>query len=194
MKYLESGKNWFLLLFFLGLILLGLFGYGKYSYGLFGRKITPPNSAILFFAIPMMIPYFVIVFIQLFQNKEEDEKINAIKDANVENLLREGMCIEVIFKKAVSEMYETTVEKNTDIELLKNELLFLEDNLYPRRDEIITIVTLEYNVRDEIYYKKVIFPYTKENTEICLKFQKSTSLYFDKNDPQNSIVDLGFLE
>ena len=194
MKYLQSGKNWFLLLFFLGLILLGLFGYGKYSYGYIRRNIFQPNPSVLFFAIPMIIPYLVIVFIQVFQNKEEDEKINAIKDANVENLLRDGMCIEVIFKKAVSEMYETTVEKNTDIELLKNELLFLEGNLYPRSDEIITIVTLEYNVRDEIYYKKVIFPYTKENTEICLKFQKSTSLYFDKNDPQNSIVDLGFLE
>lgn len=193
MKHLESSKNWFLLLFLLGLILLGLFGYGKYSYGLFGRKITPPNSAILIFAIPMLLPYIVITFIQLRQNKTVEEKIEKITDTNVEKLLRDGVGIEIIFEEAVTDLYETTLEKNSDIELLKSELLFPYSNLYDSRDEVITIVTLQYTVKNETYIKKVVFPYTKKNTEICLKFQKCTKLYYEKNDPQNAVVDLHFL-
>lgn len=170
MKNLESSKNWFLLLFLLGLLLLGLFGYGKYSYGLFGRKITPPNSAILIFAIPMILPYIVVIFIQLIQNKTVEDKIEKRTDAKVEKLLLDGIGLEIIFEEAATDLYETTLEKNSDVELLKSELLFPYDHLYDNRDEIITIVSLQYKVKNETYIKRVVFPYTKKNTEICLKF------------------------
>lgn len=183
--------NILLLLFIAGMILLGLFGYGKYSYISYARKITPPNPAILVFAIPMILPYIIKSFADFFLSKNVDKQGAVL---NTTNLLEKGASQKIIFKNDVTEMIEMKAEDHSDFEILKGELLFPYQNFFKSEVETFTRVTLKYTANTENYYKQITLPLTLENASICLKMQVSTFLYYDKNNPENAIVDLKFLE
>ena len=173
------------------MIILGLFGYGYFSYGTFGAKITKANPFILPFAIPLILPYIISSFLKIYHNKKEENK----KKDDSQFLVNYGKKAIIDFKKSVKEIEEFNKYSNTDLEIIKYFIFFPLNNFTTQKIVVEgSTIKIEYKVNYKKYYKEFQVPFNSETTKQILKIKTSTVLYYDENNPSNSIIDLKFLE
>ena len=182
----------FLLLFVFGMILFGLFGFGYFSVSMSGQTFPKPNYTILPIAIPLTFPYIAFVLYNSFYKKRKHKvKINKI--------LENRNYINIDFGTSIIEIREVNHSENTDLKILKMFLLFPFYNLFnfsendKKKNNFRTLVRIRYNYEKKNYTKDFFLPLSKANSEICLKLQKNTNLYIDEMNPNESIIDLDFV-
>lgn len=177
------------------MILLGLFGYGYFSYGASGVKIVKENPLILPFAIPLILPFLICLLLKFFIVNGNEKKEDYQKKTTHEYLLSYGEIIKIDFTKSINEIRELDVENNIDFEIIKELLFFPFHNFFVKKNIMKwSSVKIKYKIENKYFYKEFIVPFNKETTGRVLKLNKTTILYYEKDNPVNSIIDLKFIE
>lgn len=180
----------FLILFLIGILFLGLGGFVN-----FGRhyrsSLGKINFNFLLMAIPFILPYFVYSVRERFFRKTEKEIFVEHSKQNDETFF-EGEKLELIFKKCIVSMREIKGEHNAFSGLM-DDLMIDRKQLSEAHPDFYTIANIKYHINGRNYFKEILFPFTLKNTEIFLKINPSTHLYYQKENPENGRVDLRFL-
>ncbi|MEN4759609.1 hypothetical protein ABEG63_04640 [Chryseobacterium sp. C39-AII1] len=179
-----SKKHIYLKLFFLILFLLGL--------SLF--SLIEENIRILYISIPLLFPYILVVIYEYFKDKSITKRKNAHDEILTEKLLEIGIPVTINFEKGIKSIEEKHFQENENIGIFREYFWPIEYLFGNRSEEIFTLVELKYKVLGKTYIKKVMFPFSKQSTISLLKFQKTTILFYNEENPQQSIIDLRFID
>lgn len=179
------------MLFLIGVLLLGLGGFinfGHHYRSSFGRT----NFNLLLLSIPFILPYFIFRVKERFFKKTEKQIFTEHSKQNNDTVFK-GEKLELIFKKCIISKSEIKGESNNFIGLLDD--LGIDTDYYPKSPpDFYTVVLIQYRLNNQTYRKELMFPFTLKNTEIFLKMNPSTYLYYQKDDHENAKVDLRFLK
>ena len=183
-------QTFFLILFLIGILLLGLGGFVNFGSS-YKSSFENLNFNLLLIAIPFILPYFIYSVRERFFRKTEKEIF--VKDIKQNNeTLFEGEKQELIFKTSIISMNEIKGEPNAFSGLM-DDLMIDRIQLSETHPDFYTIAKIKYRIDGKNYFKEILFPFTLKNTEIFLKMNPSTHLYFQKENPENAKVDLRFL-
>ena len=180
----------FLILFLIGILLLGLGGFVNFGSG-YRSSIENINSNFLLIAIPFILPYFIYSVKERFFKKTEKEIFVEHSKQNIETFF-EGEKLDLIFKTSIVSMNEIEGEPSAFSGLM-DDLMINRIQLSETHSDFYTIAKVKYRIDGQNYFKEILFPFTLKNTEIFLKMNPSTHLYFQKENPENAKVDLRFL-
>ena len=192
MKQLEKIHLICLFIFIIGLFLLGIEGYGIYSKGIYR---TSSNPIFLPFAIALIIPYIISTFVKIFYDRQKQNDQKIVTNSNAKILVEKGKTIIVDFEKSIKKIIEIDENTNLDLEIIK-ESLFPIVNCFNSNEHIKkgSLIIVEYKVDYKKYYKDFTLPFNAKSTQTIFKLKKNTILYYDENNPSNSVIDLKFLE
>ena len=175
------------------MILFGFFGFGYFSTSVSGQKIAETNYVILPIAIPLILPYIFLVLYDYFIKKRKQQN-------KIDEILKNGKQINIDFTVSIVEVREVSQDENTDLKILKTFLFFPFYNLLnfsendKKKADFKTLIRIRYNYEKKSYTKDFFLPFSKTNSEICLKLQKHTNLYVNEMNPDESIIDLDFVK
>lgn len=152
------------------------------------------NLKILYIAIPLILPYFIYSVNKRFLKKNEREiLIDKVKSEIDNGAIFGGEKIEINFNKNVVDMIEQRVDRNDFLGLLDD--LHFRRWYFPKMTfDLYTIVKIKYRIDGKNYYKKLMFPFSLENTKTFLKMNATTNLYYDRENIEDVEVDLRFLK
>ena len=180
----------FLILFLIGVLLLGLGGFINFG-SAYRSSFENINFNFLFMAIPFILPYFIYSVRERFFKKTEKEIFVEHSKQNNETFF-EGEKLELIFKTSIVLMNEIEGEPGAFSGLM-DDLMIDRIQLSETHSDFYTIAKIKYRIKGQNYFKEILFPFTLKNTEIFLKMNPSTDLYYQKENPENAKVDLRFL-
>lgn len=145
-------------------------------------------------AIPLLLPYIFVIIYEYFRDTNNPQEDFQCNENQVEKLLKTGIPITINFEKAIKDITELSSQRNEDIEILQQYFFPFKELISKSSEETFTLILLKYKIGRKSFQKKVIFPFSKQSTVYILKMNKSTVLYYNEESPQESIIDLEFLE
>ncbi|MCW3161517.1 hypothetical protein [Chryseobacterium oryctis] len=117
-------------------------------------------------------------------------------DIRIDNLLDNGIKIEINLLNSITQIWQKEVNDDNDLQSAINVFIpfyWIKRNLFYQSKKFETCVRLAYEVNDQHFYKEIILPHSIETVTTYFQMQKYTSLYYDKDFPENCIVDLQFI-
>lgn len=187
-------KYWFeikcaaLLLFCIGGFLLALAGYGRYRI-IYHNHHSAISSAISFYGFLLIVPYIVVAIYENFFRKESPKT-----KAEPANVLRENMeVMEIELKKSVVGISEYS-EEIPGLSRAYKEIFAVRESDMPKpvlHHECV--VHFKIKIGSKNYRRAEVFPFSEENTKICIAMNPATKVYYPKDAPENFTIDLSFI-
>lgn len=155
------------------------------------------SSTFLRQEIAYIFIFLFIVFGILYLIKFIFNSVKTVKhSSNVDYLLKNGKKIEIDLRKSVVSIIEdkkiTEYNKSgTFDKFIDNSFIDLKEKT--QEIDYISFIKLVYTVDGNNYLHEIKLPMSVKSVEILFDFHKKTTLIYDPKNPENCIVDLGFI-
>ncbi len=145
---------------------------------------------LLIFCTVLLLCYIAIYYV----NKTSDQKI---KQSQIDYLLKNGIPLKIDLINSIISIKEKQTSNQTNFQDFINLFVpfyVIKNALFYNPKNIVTFIKLKYQVNGIQYDKEITLPYTVESVMIYFKMRESTILYYEEAYPENSLIDLNFIE